>query len=75
MEEVIGGMRLLHQAGQLGAKQIDLPIVENLNSSQISLLVEPGDLLIGKPEFLPFLQVFQAAREIARSVRALQTGP
>ena len=55
MEEVVGGMRFLHQAGQLRAKQIDLPIVENLNSSEISLLVEPGDLFLGKPEFLPLL--------------------
>ena len=29
MEELVGWMRLLHQAGQLRAKRIDLPIVQS----------------------------------------------
>ena len=34
IEEAVGGMRLLHQAGQLGTKRIDLPIVEDLDPAR-----------------------------------------
>src|ERR1700735_1115435 len=65
MEEMVGRVRFLHQAGQLRAKQIDLPIVENLDSSDISLLVEPGELFLSKPEFLPLRWVFRLLEKVA----------
>ena len=65
VEEMIGGMRLLHQAGQLRAKNVYLTVVKNLHSGQISGLMETSDLVIGELEFSPFLQVFRLLEKVS----------
>jgi hypothetical protein len=55
MKQVMRGVRLLHQARQFRAQDLYLPIVEDLDTGHISLLVETGNLFIREPELLPFL--------------------
>jgi hypothetical protein len=45
VEKGIAGMCLPHQAVEFGVQPLDLLVAENLNSGNISLLLELGDLI------------------------------
>ena len=61
MSRMIG----IHQVNQLFAQPLDLPVIENPDAGQITVLVEKMNLIVTQAVEIPILPVDRQREEIA----------